>query len=507
MLCVTGGETTTRQLAARLAAGRPFDMQEVRLDLLDHVDDEVLGLVGRRNVIATCRSSGERGGFRGTERERFALLTRALAHEPGYLDVELSSDRGLRQQLFGQRGTTRLVLSAHEWAAEGDGPAPSAPERLAEIGRAMSAEPADVLKIAVEMTDAAELGPLRDLLRHEGRPVVRVGMGPAGSVGRALPCRLGSAWTYVRADDAAATAPGQLTMSQALAWRIDQSAQLVPLGLLGGPQVLRSPGPAVYNRLFAELGAPFLYLPVVTSRPLETLALLEGLGFAGLSVTMPAKEALLGQLDELDVLASRVGAVNTVRLRDGRRFGLNTDVGAVWELLSAHAGARALVLGAGGAARAAVVALRDLGCSVTVAGRSASRTSALAQALSVTAVSWDGRAREPFDVLVNATPCGGDGASDPMPFTAPLTNCAVLDLVLAPDTTPLLKRVAQGGGEAIRGIEMWLLQGARQVSALTGLRVRPDDLRRYLPAPPTQSESSKREEPGSAPDLRDGARP
>ena len=104
VLCVTGGETTTRQLAARLAAGRPFDMQEVRLDLLDHVDDEVLGLVGRRNVIATCRSSGERGGFRGTERERFALLTRALAHEPGYLDVELSSDRGLRQQLFGQRG-------------------------------------------------------------------------------------------------------------------------------------------------------------------------------------------------------------------------------------------------------------------------------------------------------------------------------------------------------------------------------------------------------------------
>jgi 3-dehydroquinate dehydratase/shikimate dehydrogenase len=480
MLCVTAAERNAAALASRLRAHADAALQEVRLDALDRIDDSLLELVGRRDRVVTCRSRDARGAFGGTERERFELLSRVLRRGPGYLDVELSSDPELRRELFARRGKTRIVLSHHEWTA---GRAGLRGESLAALARQLACQPADVVKIAVTVDDAAELGSLRDALPHETRPVVRVAMGPAGLLSRALPARFGSAWTYVAADGSAGTAPGQLGFSQARAWRVDERAVLTPIGLVGGEQVLRSPGPTAYNALLAARGAPFIYLPVPTERPVETLALLEALGFAGVSVTMPAKEALLERVHALMASAARAGAINTVRLCHGRRVGLNTDVAAVRLLLSDLGGARALVLGAGGAARAAVVALLEQGCSVAVSSRSAERARSLGAALPVASVPWEERDRTPFDVLVQATPCGADGVADPMPPGVEWAGRTVLDMVLVPRASPLLVRVARGGGRAIAGIEMWLRQGALQLSALTGLRVEAEELRTHLPEP------------------------
>jgi 3-dehydroquinate dehydratase / shikimate dehydrogenase len=500
VLCVTGGELRAHALAARLQQHRRFALQEVRLDQLVRVDDDVLALVGGRDRVVTCRPRSEGGAFDGTERERFELLTRALDRAPGYLDVELSSAAELRRALYARRGTTRLVLSDHEWAVTASGAASLGGQRLGAAARALASEPADLLKLAVEIGDAAELGLLRRVLADETRPVIRVGMGVSGLGSRALPDRFRSVWTYVAADGAPATAPGQLTVAQALEWRIDQSAGFWPLGLVGGPHVACSPGPTVYNRLFAARGAPFIYLPVVTALPGEILTVLEELGFAGVSVTMPAKQALCAELAELVPPADRVGAVNTIRLDGGRRVGLNTDVAAVRTLLAPHRGGRALVLGTGGAARAAIVALHELGCAVGVAGRSAARTCALGEELGAAAVPWAERGRTAFDVLVQATACGADGRGDPMPAAVDWAGRAVLDMVLTAQASPLLGRAARGGARVITGIEMWLLQGARQIELLTGLAVQPEELRRLLPSAAVCAREERRE-------LRAGACP
>ena len=86
--------------------------------------------------------------------------------------------------------------------------------------------------------------------------------------------RFGSPWTYVVEEDAPVVAPGQLSVAQAEAWRVERGRSLTPLALIGGEQVLRSPGPGAYNRLFSRLGLPFIYLPLVTRRPAEALALI-----------------------------------------------------------------------------------------------------------------------------------------------------------------------------------------------------------------------------------------
>ncbi|MBI5549346.1 MAG: type I 3-dehydroquinate dehydratase [Deltaproteobacteria bacterium] len=476
VLCVTGAERTTAALAARLGR-HPGLMHEVRLDLLERIDDAALALLSSPRVLATCRGRAEGGGFQGSEEERAQVLDRALARGPGFLDVELSTAKAVRDALVSHRdpSRTRIVLSHHGTAgtAHPTGSIPTA--------ESLSREPADVLKIALPVTDAAELGALRRVLAGETRPVVRIGMGDAGLLSRVLPARFGSPWTYVAADGGETTAPGQISVSRAVALRASEEPSLTPLGVIGGPQVLRSNGQRVYNALFARARLPFHYLPVVSERP-EVLALLEELGFAGVAVTMPAKVVLMGHVQEIDDAAREVGALNTVLLRDGRRRGFNTDLPALRALLPEGRGRTALVLGAGGAARAALCALRSLGWASQVSARRAEQAQAL-EPFGARAIDWDSRGASPFDLLVNATPVGADGRSDPLPATASLKDRVVLDMVVtAPhDQTPLIARAqSEGAAQTIPGVEMWLRQGVLQMKALTGLSLSIEALRGVL---------------------------
>lgn len=469
MICVTGGETRVPQLAARLEAHTCYQLQELRLDLLTRVDDEVFDLVARfgDRLAVTCRGVSEGGGFRGGEEQRCGLLLRAAHRGAAYVDVELRTPPELRHRIREELGRTRLVLSVHAHDPDAD---------LREPLRTLAREPADVLKVAVAVDDAARLGALSEVLAGEQRPVLRIGMGPAGVLSRALYHRFGSPWTYVVADQAPAVAPGQLTVSEANAWRV-QHQDLTPLGLLGGPQVTSSPGPAVYNRLLASRALPFCYLPVTTCRPVESLELLEHLGFGGLSVTMPAKAAIAKVVHELRGPARALGAVNTVLLRDSRRVGLNTDAPAVAQLLAPQRARSALVLGAGGAALAAAAALVELGCPLSVSARRRQAARRVAARFGGRVVPWECRDTDPFEVLVNATACGTVGDQDPMPGDIAWSGRTVLDAVLSPRPTALLRRARDGGADVFDGLAWWVHQGALQIEALCGQRIAPSELR------------------------------
>ena len=470
-LCVTGAEARLTTLATRLDL-HAGTMQEVRLDLLERLDDSVFDLLaGRPNLILTCRGQAEGGGFSGTAVEQAQLLRRALSLQPTCLDVELSAPELLRRELYRDRGATRLILSWHRFEPGGLDAVPQ---------RELAAQPTDLYKLALAVDDAAELADLRGVMADADRPVMRIGMGPAGLLSRALFSSFGGLWTYVAGDAATATAPGQLTLTRALRWRVG-TAGLVPLALLGGPQVMSSPGPWVYNAIFTRRDLPFIYLPVVTARPAETLALLEQLGFGGCSVTMPAKEVLVHAVDGwLPHGGQELGALNTVLLRDGRRTAANTDVSGLGRLLAPHAGQAALVLGSGGAARAAVAALCALGCRVTVAGVEQDQAEALARELSAEVVRWDRRAEAPFELLVNTTPVGSLGRRDPMPPGVDYEGRAVLDAVLRAEPTPLRRAAAAGGGRAMGGLDWWVQQGAEQISLLTGEEIQVPELEDVL---------------------------
>jgi shikimate dehydrogenase len=260
------------------------------------------------------------------------------------------------------------------------------------------------------------------------------------------------------------------------------SAATTVVGVIGDP-VAHSLSPRLHNAAFAALGIDWVSVgfPVADGSAPEALAGARALGIRGLSVTMPHKTAVAGLVDRLTPLAERLGAVNCVSVEDGELVGGSTDgPGLVSALRRADgfdpAGARCLVVGAGGAGRAVVAALADAGAAeVVVVNRTAARGEAAA-ALAGPVGRYGGPAdAAAADLVVNATPAGmggsGDGegggwALDPSGLVG---GQLVVDLVYHPAVTPWLEAAARQGARVHNGLGMLVHQAALQLEWWTGL--------------------------------------
>lgn len=253
-------------------------------------------------------------------------------------------------------------------------------------------------------------------------------------------------------------------------------------GVMGWP-VGHSLSPRVHGYWLAHYGIDGAYVPLpVAPENLEwALRALPILGFMGCNVTIPHKEAALAVMDELEPAARRIGAVNTVTVRNGKLVGDNTDGIGFIESLKADAPAwhpkdgPAVVLGAGGAARAVVAALVDAGVpEVRIVNRTAKRAEALAAALGgpLQVRSWKERESALADaaLLVNTTNLGMTGQPrlelklDPLPPPA-----VVSDIVYAPLETELLAAARARGHTAVDGLGMLLYQARRGFAAWFGM--------------------------------------
>jgi shikimate dehydrogenase len=233
--------------------------------------------------------------------------------------------------------------------------------------------------------------------------------------------------------------------------------------------------PAMHNAAFRALGLDAVYLAfdVVPAALPAAIAGARALGIRQLAISLPHKQAVVELLDEIDDTARRIGAVNTVTRRpDGRLVGSNTDwLGAVRALERERAlsGARAVVLGAGGAARAVVFGLLARGASVVVLNRTPERARELAAALGAQGAGpLAGLGRTPFDVLVNATAVGLARDESPVPAEALPPGALVMDTVYEPERTRLLRDAEARGARAIGGKWMLVHQAAEQLRLWTG---------------------------------------
>ena len=257
-------------------------------------------------------------------------------------------------------------------------------------------------------------------------------------------------------------------------WAIDSRTRLVCL--IGDP-VSGSISPQIHNSAYREMGLNAVYLAFRVERG-ELEDAVKGLRVmaTGFNVTIPHKVAVIGFLDEIDDIARRAGAVNTVINRDGRLEGYNTDVDGVIAPLRGVRGDRALVLGAGGAARAAIVALDELGFrEVFVANRTPKRAERLAGEVEVECKLKPMKLEEAkvllpaVDLLVNATPVGSDGIGKPIEgeFSPELT---VFDFVYRPIETPLLREAKLAGCRVVYGYEMLVEQAAKGIELIFGIK-------------------------------------
>jgi 3-dehydroquinate dehydratase/shikimate dehydrogenase len=232
---------------------------------------------------------------------------------------------------------------------------------------------------------------------------------------------------------------------------------------------------------------------------------------------MPLKQEVLSHLERTDPLSARIGACNTVlRAQDGKLYGFNTDVAGITGPLEKRmplSGARVLVLGAGGAARAAVFGLREKGASVFILNRTAETAQKLARQSGSKTIKKEALAKTTFDAIVNATPIGMAGnKAAPLLEARDLNTKLVFDLVYNPLETPLIHLARQLSIPYITGVEMFVHQGARQFEIWTGkpapeeemFRVVLHALRQQAEAAPAEAAESK---PEAKPAAKAAAKP
>jgi shikimate dehydrogenase len=240
-------------------------------------------------------------------------------------------------------------------------------------------------------------------------------------------------------------------------------------------------GAAMHNAAYRALGLDWHYVPFEVHELAPAIAAMRALGIRGLGISVPFKRDILPLLDALDPVAAAIGAVNTVVNDDGRLVGHNTDcTGATRALAEAlpPAGARVLVLGAGGAGRAVAFGLREAGAKVTLANRNDGAGAALARELGCAWLPWAERGRADFEALVNATSLGMAGVGLEAPTAGPFPPL-VMDIVYKPLATELLRLASERGARTIHGGRMLLHQAAAQhelyTAPFTGGRPAPLD--------------------------------
>ena len=232
------------------------------------------------------------------------------------------------------------------------------------------------------------------------------------------------------------------------------------------------------NAAFRELGLDWRYfaLPVPPGRFAETVRALAASGYRAANVTIPHKVAARELADELSDGARAIGAVNTLILgEDGRVAGDNTDAGGLLDALGEPPPETALVLGAGGAARAAAWALHNAGARVTIWNRTPGRAAALAKELGVDAADRPG----PAELLVNATSVGLN-PEDSLEGLPLVEARVVVELVYGQTPTPLARWAEERGVRLVDGLEVLIHQGARSFALWTGREAPVEVMRRAL---------------------------
>lgn len=486
------------------------DLVELRVDGFFSGDDPAAAAAMIRSitaasplpVIVTCRSQSEGGEYEGDDDALAAFYLavcdpREAARLPRYIDVEharFQRSGALRQAVRGivaaakdeGHGNPSLILSFHDFNG-----------RPADLFRKLAAmrehaEPA-VIKVAFRARSLRDALEALHLPGSSDRPMISLAMGEFGLMSRVLAPKFGGMLTFASLRAATVTAPGQPTMTELL--HLFNFRAIKPrtrvYGVVGWP-LSHSRSPEFHNAAFRAGGFEAVYLPLPIASgdsDLDSYASFKGtilelladqnLDFRGCSVTLPHKVNLLRLAEEqrwrIDPLAAAAGAANTLVVGDTETHVFNSDVSAIVTSLASHPRPRvAVVLGAGGAARAAVAALHSLGTTVRIAARDAAKASVVA-APAATVVPWDSPLAADVDLVINCTPVGM--SSGPAPDESPVSreqlailprSAVVFDTVYTPALTPLLIAAKELGLATISGEAMFAAQAATQFESWTG---------------------------------------
>jgi len=459
------------ELAEAMAHDNPF--LEFRLDYLKQPLSALskirsfLETHHYATAIATCRRAENGGKFKGSLASQLDVLTKATVAGCQIVDLEIQSAVKSKAEAVARlRSLGRLLISFHNFRAT---------RNLDDTLQKMLAIPADFYKVVTTATTLSDnVTMMKFLQSHSGRhALVGLCMGEQGIISRVLGVRSGSVFTFGAVSADLKTAPGQISARDLRAiYRIEQVDPATRVYGVAGDPVEHSLSPVIMNAAMRRENVNSVYLPLHAKTLKDLLYCIREIPLHGLSITMPYKQAILEHLDNTDAHTSKTGACNTVvRGQDGKLYGFNTDIAGVVRPLEQRItieNAKALVLGAGGAARAAVFGLKERGAEVWVSNRTAADAQKLARQAKAHSIKRADLRKVSFDVIINATPVGMGNTRDCPLKDDEIKAKVVFDMVYDPVETHLLQVARAKGISVIPGVEMFVQQAARQFEIWTG---------------------------------------
>ncbi|HKX85020.1 MAG TPA: shikimate dehydrogenase [Pyrinomonadaceae bacterium] len=479
-ICISVCAGTVDELFEKIGRAQPLaDVIELRFDCLDRselpraIERLTSSSVPPENLLATFRSE-EQGGSRAISfQDRLDFWNSDFDHS--FIAADFEED--IAKEASDWHCDTRLA-SFHDFSG--------IPADLPGIRTRLDDARADVSKIAITTRSVTDAIPLWQLL-DEGKPLIPIAMGEGGKWTRILGLAHGAPMTYASLESGSETAPGQVSAEDLIevfrAKELDRDTLVY--GIVAGDTAY-SISPWMHNAAFKAARMNRVFVPLQSSNLDEFIRRMVKRGtrevelnFAGFSVTNPHKQSIMRQLDEVDETAGVIGAVNTVKIEGERLYGFNTDApGFITPLKKIYPdlkNASVIVVGAGGAARAVIYALRSEGADVTVLARDTQKAACLADEFGVATRQFNisdlSSEFSGSDILVNTTPLGTKGANETQTIaTAEQLNGLklVYDLVYNPLETQLIRQAKAAGVSVIGGLDMLIAQGAKQFEIWMG---------------------------------------
>jgi len=479
MICAVVRTATSEEAIAAMGEARRAgaDLCELRIDYLRDPDLPKILAAKPLPVLATVRPKWEGGQYDGDESVRFGLLEDACLHGADYVDVEFRAYKDFK------RHGAKLVVSYHDFE--------KTPDDLEATAAKMAALEPFLVKVACQARGTADLTRLVTLQKNFPSPIAVIAMGEVGEPLRILYHRYGGWLTFASLKAGLESAPGQVTVEELIrlyqAKTIDDATEIY--GVVGNP-VAHSKSPLVFNDVFKHLGMNARYVRLKTDDAGALRGLAAAMELKGCSVTIPHKEGAAKLADEADDIVRGTGAANTLSFRDGKIHGTNTDLPGAMEAIQdaavkkwAHGiyGMRALVLGAGGVARAIAWGLKREAARVVIANRTFERGKALAEELGVDFVRWESLMDARAQIVVNGTSVGMTPKIEESPVDAALfkKDMVVMDTVYTPRNTKFLKDARGAGALGIDGVEMFLRQANHQFRLWRGRAIPTEILKEF----------------------------
>lgn len=502
MVCAPLMSQSVEQMVSDMyrAKAQGADVVEIRLDCVKDFKPprDVKFILDNKPlpVVILYRPKWEGGQYDGDENMRLETLRLAKQLGADFVDLELKVASDLiAEHKLDKHSRSKLIVSYYV-----DGSTPSKEDLIQLVAR-MQSTGADIIKLVSNSSSITELSRIFHLFSLCQIPLIAYSIGDRGLISQLLGPKFGSSFVYGSVEGN--PVPGFPTLySLQHAYGVEYiNSETIVFGLISKP-VGHSKGPLLHNPTFRHVGFNGIYVPMLVDDLKEFFSVYCSPDFAGFSVGIPYKEAVIEFCDEVDPLAQSIGAVNTIirRRADGKLIGYNTDceasITAIEDALKGRCpngeaplpspcangeaplpspltGKMFVLVGAGGAGRALAFGAKSRGARVVIFDVDYDRAKSLALAVSAEAQPYQDLPNfqpEKGAILANATPVGMHPNKDRIPVAEVTLGDykLVFDAVYTPRKTTLLTEAESAGAIIVSGVEMFLRQAIGQFNLFTG---------------------------------------